>query len=221
MNIISKNNNIILFLIEGYEDNDTALHCGVMLREIIKHEILCNYILVDNSDLFFRFFEFSQKSNFDVASDAFDTFKLLLTKHKLLASKFLEDQYAKVFARYNELIQSDNYVVKRQSIKLLSEILLERSNFSIMMKYITDAEHLKIMMNLLRAQSKVIQFETFHVFKIFVANPNKSPEVFEILLTNKEKLIAFLQKFKTEKDVAQFNEEKAILLQSLENLQPK
>lgn len=86
------------------------------------------------------------------------------------------------------------------------------------MRYIGDPENLKLMMNLLRAASKTIQFETFHVFKVFVANPNKTEPVLEILLANKSKLIDFLQKFKSEKDVAQFNEEKNILLQTLESL---
>jgi hypothetical protein len=32
-------------------------------------------------------------------------------------------------------------------------------------------------MNALRDRSRSIQFEAFHIFKIFVANPNKHPEV--------------------------------------------
>jgi len=54
-------------------------------------------------------------------------------------------------------------------------------------------------MNLLRANTKAIQFEAFHVFKIFVANPKKSPSIVEILLRNKERLIEFLRKFQTDK----------------------
>ena len=227
--IVSKNTNIMLFVIEGYDDTDIALQCGVMLREMIKQENLCAKLLTQNADLCFRFFEFSQKANFDVASDAFDTLKLMVTRHKLLAAKFLEANYEPFFSKYNQLILSENYVTQRQSIKvlfhlliismqLLSELLLERANYNIMIKYIGDAEHLKIMMNLLRAEKKTIQFESFHVFKIFVANPNKTPAVQSILVLNKEKLIAFLQKFKQEKDVQQFNEEKTILLQTLEAL---
>lgn len=41
-------------------------------------------------------------------------------------------------------------MTKRQSLKLLGELLLNRSNFAIMMKYINSSENLKIMMNLLR-----------------------------------------------------------------------
>lgn len=164
-----------------------------------------------------------------------------------------------VFAEFNELIQSENYVTKRQSIKepcvvfcvlrirvstkfflpqLLGELLLDRPNFNIMLRYINNADNLIILMQLLRGQSKNIQFEAFHVFKVFVANPNKHPSVLEILRANRDRLISFLQKFKTDKgesrlhliyltcvlhllsDTDLFLEEKAILLGTLEQMEP-
>jgi hypothetical protein len=61
---------------------------------------------------------------------------------------------------------SNNYVTKRQSLKLLGEILLDRANFTVMTRYIANEANLKMMMNLLRDKSKNIQFEAFHVFKV-------------------------------------------------------
>lgn len=124
-------------------------------------------------------------------------------------------------AQYNVLLQSRNYVTKRQSLKLLGELLLNRSNFTIMMKYINSPDNLKIMMNLLRGATKAIQFEAFHVFKIFVANPKKSPGIVEILSRNKRKLIEFLTKFQKDKDNVdeQFNDEKNTLLATLNQLE--
>jgi len=61
---------------------------------------------------------------------------------------------------------SGNYVNKRQSLKLLGEILLDRTNFNVMTQYIANESNLKMMMNLLRDKSKNIQFEAFHVFKV-------------------------------------------------------
>lgn len=51
-------------------------------------------------------------------------------------------------------------------MKLLGELLLERHNFSIMTKYIADAENLKLIMNLLKSEKKQIAFEAFHCFKV-------------------------------------------------------
>ena len=95
---------------------------------------------------------------------------------------------------------STNYVTKRQSLKLLGEILLDRANFSVMTRYIANDANLKMMMNLLRDKSKNIQFEAFHVFKVFVANPKKPPQIEAILRRNKDKLLAFLKDFHNDKD---------------------
>jgi calcium binding protein 39 len=70
------------------------------------------------------------------------------------------------FSSFTTLILSNNYVTKRQSLKLLGEILLDRANFNVMTRYIANEANLKMMMNLLRDKSKNIQFEAFHVFKV-------------------------------------------------------
>lgn len=70
------------------------------------------------------------------------------------------------FSSFTTLILSNNYVTKRQSLKLLGEILLDRANFNVMTRYISNEANLKMMMNLLRDKSKNIQFEAFHVFKV-------------------------------------------------------
>lgn len=70
------------------------------------------------------------------------------------------------FATYTTLILSTNYVTKRQSLKLLGEILLDRANFNVMTRYIANEANLKLIMNLLRDKSRNIQFEAFHVFKV-------------------------------------------------------
>jgi len=214
---VKNNPEILKTLVDGYAEPEIALNCGSVLREVCRYEEL-NSMLLKDSELFKCFFDYVQLSTFDVASDAFATFKLMLTKHKASCAKFLEANFDEVFAQYNVLLQSRNYVTKRQSLKLLGELLLNRSNFKVMMRYINSPENLKIMMNLLRGTTKAIQFEAFHVFKIFVANPKKSKPVLDILIRNKDKLIEFLTKFQKDKDDEQFNDEKEILLKTLRKL---
>ena len=155
--------------------------------------------------------------------------------------------------------------------QLLGELLLDRANVKVMMRYVSDARNLQLMMNLLKDSSRSIQFEAFHVFKarvpslqascglllyhlatavfpmiitqsaslscvlsgypapcsyfrrclhkqagllegrvclvsknvpvvqVFVANPNKTPEIVEVLASNKEKLLKYLGDFHTDK----------------------
>ena len=51
------------------------------------------------------------------------------------------------------------------SAQLLGEILLHRANVKAMMRYVSEVDNLKLMMVLLKDQSRSIQFEAFHVFK--------------------------------------------------------
>lgn len=209
---------ILKKLTKGYENSDIALNCGVMLRECIRYESLAKYVL--ESDEFNDFFEYVELSTFDIASDAFATFKELLTRHKMICAEFLDKNYEKFFSSYRKLLFSENYVTKRQSIKLLGELLLDRHNFTVMTRYISNQENLKLMMNMLRDKSRNIQFEAFHVFKIFVANPNKTQPIRDILIKNKDKLVEFLENFHTDRsgEDEQFTDEKTYLVKQIKEL---
>ena len=50
-------------------------------------------------------------------------------------------------------------------MQLLGELLLDRANVKVMMRYVGDPANLKLMMILLKDSSRSIQFEAFHVFK--------------------------------------------------------
>ncbi|OZJ02923.1 Calcium-binding protein 39, partial [Bifiguratus adelaidae] len=208
---------ILFTLHRSYENPEIALNCGMILRECLRHEALSKILLFSNQ--FYRFFDYVEMSTFDIASDAFATFKELLTRHKNLVAGYLEGNYDMFFEYYTKLLTSSNYVTKRQSLKLLGEILLDRANFSIMTRYISSPENLKLMMNLLRDKSRNIQFEAFHVFKVFVANPNKQRPIIDILVKNQEKLIVFLKNFHNDRnDDEQFNDEKAFLIKQIQDL---
>jgi len=213
---ICRNTGILDTLATGYENPDVALNCGAMLRECCRHEPLTKVVVY--SPNLWKYFKYVEVANFDLASDAFATFKELLTKHKPLVAEFLEKNYDQFFEFYTGLLNSPNYVTRRQSLKLLGELLLDRANFNIMTKYISDQQNLKLMMTLLRDKSRSIQFEAFHVFKVFVANPNKPAAILNILVKNKEKLVSFLNSFHNDKDDDQFNDEKAFLLKQIQQL---
>ncbi|XP_069061468.1 calcium-binding protein 39-like [Pleurodeles waltl] len=214
---ITCHQHILFILQKGYETPQVASHCGIMLRECIRHEPLAKITLY--SEQFIDFFKYVEMSTFDIASDAFATFKDLLTRHKQLVAEFLDQNYDTIFNDYEKLLHSENYVTKRQSLKLLGELILDRHNFSVMTKYISKPENLKLMMNLLRDKSPNIQFEAFHVFKVFVANPSKTQPIVDILLKNQAKLIDFLSTFQKERtDDEQFSDEKNYLIKQIRDL---
>jgi calcium binding protein 39 len=66
---------ILFTLMRGYEQQEIALNCGTMLRECCRYEALAKVML--NSENFYNFFKYVEVSTFDIASDAFSTFKVM------------------------------------------------------------------------------------------------------------------------------------------------
>ncbi|KAJ3672999.1 hypothetical protein LUZ60_006373 [Juncus effusus] len=215
---LENNKDLLDVLILGYEDMDIALHYGAMLRECIRHQSIARYVL--ESEHMKKFFDYIQLPNFDIASDASATFKELLTRHKATVAEFLNKNYDWFFEEFNtRLLSSTNYMTRRQAIKLLGDMLLDRSNSGVMMRYVSSKDNLMILMNLLRESSKSIQMEAFHVFKqLFAANRNKPPEIVTILVTNKSKLLRFFSAFKPDKEDDQFEADKEQVINEISAL---
>eukprot|EP00271_Cylindrocystis_brebissonii_P012030 TRINITY_DN3007_c0_g1_i1.p1 TRINITY_DN3007_c0_g1~~TRINITY_DN3007_c0_g1_i1.p1 ORF type:complete len:344 (+),score=59.88 TRINITY_DN3007_c0_g1_i1:485-1516(+) len=203
-------------LIEGYTTKDMAPVAGSMLREALKYEPLARCIL--ESPKFTRLFTFVDVPNFDISSDAFLTLKEALKRHRVVVCNYLTANFVKFFECYEMLLKSPSYVTRRQALKLLGEVLLDRANVTVMLRYIADAHNLRVIMVLLKDQSRTIQFEAFHVFKVFVANPNKPEPILKLLSRNKERLLEFLDDFQTDKEDEQFEEEKELLTREIEML---
>ncbi|PYH45529.1 Mo25 family protein [Aspergillus saccharolyticus JOP 1030-1] len=239
--IVHNRPEVIIELCKGYEHSESAMPCGVILREALKFDVIAAIILYDQSGdgepaikltevqpavpqdgtgIFWRFFYWIDRGSFELSADSFTTFREILTRHKNLVTGYLSTNFDRFFAKFNEvLVNSNSYVTKRQSIKLLGEILLDRANYNVMMAYVESGDNLKLCMKLLRDDRKMVQYEGFHVFKVFVANPNKSVAVQRILINNRDRLLRFLPRFledRTEDD--QFTDEKSFLVRQIELL---
>ncbi|KAF4368759.1 hypothetical protein F8388_021371 [Cannabis sativa] len=220
---LEANIDLMDILISGYENTDMALHYGAMLRECIRHQSVARYVL--ESAHMKKFFDYIQLPNFDIAADAAATFKTvvlvfsckeLMTRHKSTVAEFLTKNYDWFFADYNsKLLESSNYITRRQAVKLLGDILLDRSNSAVMTRYVSSRDNLRILMNLLRESSKSIQIEAFHVFKLFAANQQKPADIVSILIANKSKLLRLFADFKTDKEDEQFETDKALVNSSV------
>lgn len=187
--VLHRQPEIIIALCNGYERRESASSCGGILKEALKWDAVAAVILYDepSSDgrttdiyndvdvtkpssgkgVFWKFFGWIDKSSFEVSADAFDCFRLILTKHKQLVSQYFNTNFDMFFTRYNSiLVKSESYVTKRQSLKLLGEILLDRQFYEIMTRYVESGENLKLIMWQLRDDRRMVQYEAFHVFKV-------------------------------------------------------
>jgi hypothetical protein len=161
--------------------------------------------------------------NFEVSTDAFSTLVTILTEpaHKETTKFFLTEHADRFFPLYLSMLQpwigNGNFTLQLQALKLLGEILLDPGNYEMMIGFIARTRHLRLVMNLLRSRQSSIQFEAFHVFKIFVANPHKPAPVVEVLMANREKLVAFLRAFQNDREDDVFHDEKALLIETLDH----
>lgn len=88
---------IIVELCRGYAQSQSAMPCGVILREALKFDVITAIVLYDESKdgepavrlselkpslpqsgdgVFWKFFEWVDKGNFEVSADAFTTFRV-------------------------------------------------------------------------------------------------------------------------------------------------
>lgn len=88
-----------------------------ILRDACRHEALAKVLL--RSSEFYKLFDYVQGTAFDISSDAFATLKDLLTRHKVVVAEFLSANYETFFTHYENMIASENYVTKRQALKVL------------------------------------------------------------------------------------------------------
>lgn len=202
--LINSKPEIIIMLLKGPENEEVGLICGQILRDCIKFEVINKFILYN--PLFWNFFKYVKNPIFEIATDAFTTLHDLLTVYKKLVSEFLAKNYDSFVTSINQLIQLDNYVTKRQSVRLLSELVLQKQNQIFLNKFFDDTNNLKLIMLLLSDKLKNLQLEGFHIFKFFVAKPKKSQRILDILIKNKENFLAFFKNF----DIAHFNDSNLI-----------
>ncbi|XP_006395707.2 MO25-like protein At2g03410, partial [Eutrema salsugineum] len=215
---LESNLDVIDSLVEGIDqDHELALHYTGMLKECVRHQVVARYIL--ESKNLEKFFDYVQLPYFDVATDASKIFRELMTRHKSTVAEYLAKNHEWFFAKYNtRLLEKGSYFTKRQASKLLGDVLMDRSNSGVMVKYVSSLDNLRIMMNLLREPTKNIQLEAFHVFKLFVANENKPEDIVAILVANRNKILRLFADLKPEKEDEGFEADKSLVVNEIASL---
>jgi len=95
--VINNRPEVIIELCRGYEHKESAMPCGTVLREILKHDEVAEIILYDQSregervvrldqirpevkqtgsGIFWKFFAWIDRGAFEVSTDAFTTFRV-------------------------------------------------------------------------------------------------------------------------------------------------
>jgi calcium binding protein 39 len=144
-NVLLANFDIVTDMIMRYDSKEAALNFGSALRECIRVPALAQRLLQTRA--WSRLLQHVESCRFDVSTDSFLTLKELLTKHKTAVAEHLERNFDDFFSEYRNLLLSQNYVARRQLLRLLGELLGDRCNFKIMTRLIADVDLLKVSYN--------------------------------------------------------------------------
>lgn len=206
---IRSHQHILRELLRGCGNADVALHCHVMLRSCACHSELVVCML--EAGYATELLELTEHQVFDISSDAFCSLRQLLLTHKAVSAEYLQTHFKTFFVPYNKVLQTAEYVTKRQALRLLAELLLDRAFKKVMLLYVGEDQFLQVLMNLLRDNSRAIQADAFHAFKLFAASPKKPQRIHQILLKNRERLVKLLESIGKGDDETYLQDQRAVI----------
>lgn len=111
------------------------------------------------------------------------------------------------------LFDEENYLVKREGMSFLQQILLDsKNNVDFYNYFVSEKNHLKFVMQSLNDDSTSINVEAFNLLMIFLKAPEASrgPRVNETLRKNRDPLLQFIEDFNPnpDKEDEYFNKQK-------------
>jgi len=168
-----------------------TLHFNVLLKACMRHSIIVDFLLREG--FLSQIMGGLESSSFEVTSEAFAILTEVLLDNRDVSPPYVNEHFEEFFGQYHAILRKNDYVTVRRLLKLLGDLLYEPEYMTVMIRYVSKVEFLQLQMTLLKDKSKSIQFEAFNIFKIFVANPRKTPKVHQILYQNRDKLVKLLQ----------------------------
>jgi len=214
---------ILQLLLSGCGHAEVALNSNIMLRSCTQHAEIVEVLL--ESGVAMEVLKLTKHSNFEISSDAFCSLRGLLLEHKGISASYLKTHFSEFFSAYRELLVSHDYITKRQALRLLDEILRDEHFIGTRDAYIRDDKFLRVHMNLLLDDSKVMRHDAFRVFMIFAMGSADSARVHRILFKNKDKLVDYLESLDMQgiplgrEDGDTFRQDKSSLIKHLSTLE--
>lgn len=212
-------------ILDKFENSTMSTYYANILKLMSsKPELIKNFLEIK---IFKTLSNYASNSVFDISSEALTVFiEILFSENKKVlkeVSNFLNEYKAEMMEIFLDLFNQDNYLAKREGMKMLYDLLLSKDyNREFADYFITEKEHLKFTMTSLNDESTPIQTEAFLLLLVFLQAPKdkRGPKVNDTLKKNKGQLIEFVQHFMEEKgkDDDNLNAKKDIAIAALKDM---
>ncbi|GAB5366539.1 hypothetical protein AAMO2058_001152100 [Amorphochlora amoebiformis] len=228
---------LIDHLLDNFEHPEVTLPCAEVIKEALAHPQLLKIPLEDEKNtLVLKVLGYIGLKDVAYALEAFRMLDVIINcklakdqnlsddmrkEHLKLVSKWLESNYDAFWKAVHSFLEPPgSHLLMEQMLKHVYQILKTDWNYYIMMKYINDPKNLTRVMRLLRVQNKKIQVMAFNVFKIFVANPQKSDKIIEILKPNQGQIMQFFKVLAADDELdGKFEDDLEVLYEQLKKLE--
>ncbi|XP_018681221.2 uncharacterized protein LOC103986252 isoform X2 [Musa acuminata AAA Group] len=210
----------------SWEARKDLMHCWSIL---LRHNVDSRYCCVEYIENHLELLDFLIicYNNKEIALSCGNMLRECI-KYPTLAKCILESRSFELFFKYVELptfdIASDALATFKDLLTkhemIVSQFLSSHyvQFFELYEKLLTSPNYVTRRQSL-KDTSKNIQISAFHIFKVFVANPNKPREIIEVLIDNHEELLMSLQNLPMSKgEDDQFEEEKDLIIKEIEEL---
>lgn len=134
------------------------------------------------------------RSSAELTLDAFGLLRELFCGPAANAcASYLAHSSVEFFDAYHRLLKVEDYLTQRQSLSLLSDMLVLPTYMQVMTEYVSKPRHLQVIMDCFRSPFLSIQLESFHILKLFAVNPHRPRRVRQILHRNSARLVRRLR----------------------------
>jgi len=178
-------------LVQGCGQPQAALHYAEMLGSMAQHQELVAVLL--DSGVALELIALMENSVFEIAADAMGCLRKLLHSYPEVSASYMVSHFSEFFVAYHHLLSGENYIIQRQVLQLLVDLLETDGFCEVAQVYLSDERCLRVHMLLLRSSCKKIQDGALHVLKLFVLRPVKPKRIHEILRKNSERLLRIFE----------------------------
>lgn len=183
---------IIYDLFDKYNDPNIGVHVGHIIGVCFQYETMVR--IVYYSPLLYVLMDCVLHENIEICSSALMNLRDILKGFPNLTKNYLLDNHHTFFNRYNRILRSSNYIVRRLSITYIYSLLLEHEIIKdIYLKYIYN---LKPLISLLNDTSFQIKSIALKMVCWFVCTMDKNQRIRVYFDANSEDLYNCIKNIK-------------------------